>query len=872
MKDNKNKQHKNQINSSTKTVSFVISQEKEFSILFKRKNETLSMSEPNKIIQQLSQQLTEALEQLEKVDQEKKQYDEIISKLTSNLNEAKSYKKKFQEVCNQTVEFTEEISKLKETIEEKGREIEKQKEVNKTLEMEKENEISKINDLNKKTSDYLQSQIADKERKISEAYEKMEEIKNIPSNEKEESLLKHQKILEDEKQHLENDLAIQNAKLMALADAYKQLDSRFQQSKIEYEQNIQQVQGRQTEMQGSNQILNEELSKIKKTNKDITTKLNEALSYIKTLQTQNETLNGKIDSIKKNNDGVMEKLKTKANNASASLVGLEEVKEIITEYMLHLFKQEQSMTYNDITDRTLFNFNQIAQAAFDSINSSGSIGIYHENLKDLYFRIYCKANPDQTELNGANVSNETLNTITNEIFKINFLDILEQKKSVDKYIGKLSSLGLDQDAITAIINLYDSKAKRYQQGVMSSIKALVEKCLNTIKNGQIEINKKKLFSFKYFFASNTFIKINHLIIDNTQLTEESTDYLLILIKYPYEKIKAIEMLGKFSSSKISEKSIKKIFFHLMTYLTSVESFSLSSTELSTTIMNNVVFMLENMKQLISIKLESSILTDDSIKMLSDVLKNNKTLKELHLNKNNITSSGAFFLADCLTLNKTIKMLSLAYNKITGEGLQTLFNVISTENSTIDSIDLSYNSFKEGDFATLSSFLINNPKIITLSLSGNFIDMQSCFTLGASFEKATNLKVLNMSNMSIYSDFAPLLFKNLQIEELILDENPLDEIGHIMLAKALHSNVSVKKISLKNTRISAIGLTHVLNCINLNKKMEEVHLELNELDDNALKITSSFAKDKTCLIFISKNNVITQIHSALFETLTNVVLV
>lgn len=856
-------------NSFDKTL-IAITTSATLSIMTKKKHEKNALAEPNKMISQLMLELTQQTQEVEKEKEEKKKLEDTIQKLNILLTEAKSYKDKFQDILNESMVYTGEIEKLKKSIEDKQNEIEKQSQAMTEIKQEHEKEKNEINKLNKEVQDYLQNTIKQKEIEIEEAKAKMENIQNTPMNEKEELLLKNQRILEDQKAQIENDYGILDAKLKALVEEHRNLTIQLQQAKIEYNKSLEVSHSKQSEIQSNYLIVNEELSKLKKNNKDVTTKLNDALAYIKRIQADNEEMKEEIEETKKEHEQEMEKLKLRADKGATSSIGFDNLKEILSDYMLQLFKLEKSLTYNDVVDKTLFNFNQITQATFDLIHTSGTISVYHENLKELYFRLYSTINPDHKEINGSEINSDTSNALATDIFKTNFLDVIEQKQYVNKFTEKLNTLGLDKDELNEIMQHYESKSKKYEQGSFSSIRAIVDKCLSTIKNGNIEINKKQCYSFNDYLIPTTLISKGVLIIDNSQVTEDSLNYLINLIKYPYEKITGIKMLGRFLTSSISEKSIKKIFLFLMTYLSSIESFTLNGCELSGNIINYLSFMLENMKHLSSLRLESGSISEENIKILSDILKNSKNLKDLEMKKDNISSAGAFFLADCLTLNKAIKKLSLSCNKINNEGLQTLLNVIQTE-SSIETLDLSFNLFQERDFKILSEFLLKNPKIQSLSLNGNFLDMACCISLGMSLDKVTHLKILNMSNMNITSDFTPVLFSKFFIEELILDDNPLDEVGHIMLAKALNSNNSLKKLSLKNTKVSSLGLTHILNRIKLNKMIEELHLENNDLDDNSLIILSAFAKDKSCNIYINKRNVKTQKQIALFEKIVNVIM-
>ena len=51
----------------------------------------------------------------------------------------------------------------------------------------------------------------------------------------------------------------------------------------------------------------------------------------------------------------------------------------------------------------------------------------------------------------------------------------------------------------------------------------------------------------------------------------------------------------------------------------------------------------------------------------------------------------------------------------------------------------------------------------------------------------------MLNMGIISEFIPYLFKSFNLEEIILDDNNLEEVGLIMLIKGLEGDKILKKL-------------------------------------------------------------------------------
>ena len=73
----------------------------------------------------------------------------------------------------------------------------------------------------------------------------------------------------------------------------------------------------------------------------------------------------------------------------------------------------------------------------------------------------------------------------------------------------------------------------------------------------------------------------------------------------------------------------------------------------------------------------------------------------------------------------------------------------------------------------------------------------------------------------------------------------------MFSKALIKNKTLKKLSLKNTDLSSIGLQHLLISIQGNTTITEIHIENNAIDENGLNTAFTLTKGKKFKIYMSK---------------------
>ena len=324
-----------------------------------------------------------------------------------------------------------------------------------------------------------------------------------------------------------------------------------------------------------------------------------------------------------------------------------------------------------------------------------------------------------------------------------------------------------------------------------------------------------------------------------------------ILRHPPKKINRVHFLNEFNRD-VSEYNIQKILLILMTYNSDIKVLRFHNYEkFSTNLMSYIMFLIQNLKNIKILSLESCSLNDNHIKIIAEGIKVNKSIIALMLRKNSITSRGAVYLSELLKVNKTIKQLYLGYNKINDKGLALLLNVISSINKKINHLDISSNCFKLKDFQVLVEYLKTNPELSLLDISDNKLNSQSYTDLGEVLNAVSKIKALNMSNMGINSENIPILFKSLCMNEIILDDNDIGDEGLPLLVKIFDENQNIKKISLKNTNISGKGLENLLETLEKMNDFKELHLENNHIDESGINAMMNSIKEKQFKVFISK---------------------
>ncbi len=95
----------------------------------------------------------------------------------------------------------------------------------------------------------------------------------------------------------------------------------------------------------------------------------------------------------------------------------------------------------------------------------------------------------------------------------------------------------------------------------------------------------------------------------------------------------------------------------------------------------------------------------------------------------------------------------------------------------------------------------------------------------------------MLNNSRLNDFdMPFIIRQTliikQCSVLDLSNNFIESTGIELLANALRSNISLKKLSLKGNQIELKGLAYLVNALIINNTFEVLQLETNHIHDSA----------------------------------------
>ena len=809
-----------------------------------------NLDELNKTLSTLILDLSTAQEKLKAAEESNKKLTEEVTQLRKDNSLNQMYETKFKEIVDDFSKKEEEANLLSEEVSKKAIEIKELKEKNTEL-SEKEKELNE--------------KLKNNEIEI----EELKEIKKIHEEQKFDLVMKAKLQLENEKNELEtkcNELEknIENEK-----KKFMNLDQIFYQYKKEQEKGREGDINKIKELEEEIKTKNVKLDNTESELNDTKDKLKECMDIVKKLQNENDRIKSDSEEIKTDAFNKIEKIKQEMEKLSKSVFSTDKILNIISDNIHNIFKDEFSLSFVKIVESVLKNFILFSQIIFTNSESNDDSYIHSEEsinlqfLKDIYFYIYFymlnakKANAELDNLESISSSDFTddiINNLSNEIYKCNLVHSLndDSQKLIDDYINNFKKLGVEDEILGKMKEKYIKKNEQFKIYLLNIIKSVVKKCSDSFRNSTIEINNKVYYDFRNFSGNEFKLVKDKFIINSEKITNDKIEIILNMLKYSSDKIKKILFNGSFNSD-LSEFNLQKILLTILIHVPELLSFSINSCQnLKNSILEYVVFVISNLQKLKILSIESCKIGDQQLKLIIDSIKDSKTIMALILKKNNITSAGGFYLSDFINNNKNIRQLFLGYNKINDNGLKSLLNIMSTNNKNITNLDLSYNDFKINDFNILIDYFKTNPILNSLDISGNELDLKSSVNLGAVLSSVKNIKSLNMSNMKITSETTPILFKSFSSDDIILDDNELEEIGHIMLSKALGGNKNLKIVSLKNTKMNSIGLKTLLEVLSKIKEFKELHLENNAIDDIGISNIKNTIKSGQYKIFVTKS--------------------
>lgn len=365
---------------------------------------------------------------------------------------------------------------------------------------------------------------------------------------------------------------------------------------------------------------------------------------------------------------------------------------------------------------------------------------------------------------------------------------------------------------------------------------------------------------------NTFI-INLSNIDKILFSRHSFDYFSFLIKSQNSDLKKIIFKGDIKKN-INLRSIYTLFLNILLYNKNINALKFTDVYLSsdTQIRENeslrrlsiykepinqslleLVNFLNYSHNIRYLNISNCFIGDEGLKFLCKNF-TNYSIIEINLTKNHLKENSGFYLADFIPKLRNLESLILADNSITDPGLTALATAISLMNQgSLRYLDLSNNSIGENESRSFVDFIQKYQNLKELNLSRNTLTSPAANSIGIYLKLVKGLIKIDLTKCELNEESSPLLIKNLDssaIENIILDSNPLGQVGAILLANMLRINKNIKTISLNNCWITGMGITLLAkNCEN-NTVLKEIDLRNNKLNNEEYKMLKKLLEGKT----------------------------
>ena len=274
----------------------------------------------------------------------------------------------------------------------------------------------------------------------------------------------------------------------------------------------------------------------------------------------------------------------------------------------------------------------------------------------------------------------------------------------------------------------------------------------------------------------------------------------------------------------------------------------------------VDFIKKNDK-LITFNIGGNYFCDEGIQEICESMSQSSTKSKLSyvdFQNNNISKLGCEYIYNMLIESPFINGICLKNNFLNNEGVCKIFSALSNENSKIISLDLSDTKMDEKSLSFICEKLNKNYILEKLILSNNnfkraginiknlllketnlkhlvlsYCDINSQFNLiFQGLSKNKNLKTIDFSGNNIpmknplLRELSYVIGGNIFLENLIMDDCNIDDIGMSFINKGLELNHTLKSLSLNGNYVSMKSIQGLLYSIEKSKIIKKINLNQN----------------------------------------------
>ncbi|EPY81332.1 hypothetical protein CB1_000743062 [Camelus ferus] len=274
----------------------------------------------------------------------------------------------------------------------------------------------------------------------------------------------------------------------------------------------------------------------------------------------------------------------------------------------------------------------------------------------------------------------------------------------------------------------------------------------------------------------------------------------------------------------------------------------------------VSYFLRNMEESY-VNLNHHGLGPNGTKAIAIALVSNTTVLTLELADNSIMEEGILSLVEMLQENYYLQEMNISDNNLGLEGARILSEFLQNDTSSIFSLQLSGNNFKEESAELFCQALSANYRIKTLDLSHNQFSDKTGEYLGQMLAFNIGLQSLDLSWNHLHSRGAVALCSGLRVntalKKLNISMNSFGNEGASALGEVLRLNNCLAHLDVSSNNISNEGLSKISRGLEANESLRVLRLFLNpiSMDGAVLLILSIKRNPKSKMEDIDISNVL-----------------
>ena len=458
----------------------------------------MGYEEMSKLIGQLMDSSAVVGKRIQGITDENDTMKKEIQRLQKENIELSLYKDKYNDIMITYSQKEKEIEDIKEMIKQRKEDIER---------LKKENETVKE----------IKKEIQAKDEVMQNLTNELEALKNLTKEDQIRMADSKTQAIENEIEKVQQKLQEQNAKYNTANDDYIVHKKAYEHYKEEFETEQKEIDMKLKASEEETKKMKSDLEKIQKNCDGMQKRYEDSIAKISHLQNEYDNLRKENTSQKRDINNLKENYKDILTGGSLSNIKPEQINEIFSDNLSLNYTNSLSQSFQDVINDILLNFDTILQSflSYGKVGLLEPITLSQETLKCIYFKLYSKAlflqnNSAYTPLNNSDFSEELLDEVAKEICSNNKISELNEgcRAKEEETIKQLSELNIGEEMENQIRELFKKKSERNRQILEGCIKNLLMKCVYTIKDGSIEINKKKVFSFSTLFGGGKTSEIN----------------------------------------------------------------------------------------------------------------------------------------------------------------------------------------------------------------------------------------------------------------------------------------------------------------------------------------------------------------------------